>query len=136
MRGHGFTAVGSTIEEAVYRSIYTCTNARVQTTSLLLQAGYNTGLLGEKLNKLAASVGSGGKDGAAAGGGGDKGPQLEGIKFLSERECKDAWEANKTQASRPWGLWCKEVEGSALYRNEFLEVEVEEEGDGYGDGEE
>ncbi|KAJ9620877.1 hypothetical protein H2203_007463 [Taxawa tesnikishii (nom. ined.)] len=51
MRGHGFTCVGASIEEAVYRAVYTCTNARVQTTALLLQGGYNTGLVGEKVGR-------------------------------------------------------------------------------------
>ena len=114
MRGHGFTCVGKSIEEAVYRAIYTCTNAKVQTTSLLLQAGYNTGLLGDKMGKL------GGADGGTAGAA--KKPELESVKFLSDREAKDAWEANEPQSSRPWGLWCRQVERSGLYDNEFYET--------------
>ncbi|QIX00862.1 hypothetical protein AMS68_006379 [Peltaster fructicola] len=49
MRGHGFTCVGKTIEEAVFRAVYTCTNARVQTTSLLLQGTFNIGMVGERM---------------------------------------------------------------------------------------
>ncbi|KJY02245.1 hypothetical protein TI39_contig71g00009 [Zymoseptoria brevis] len=43
MRGHGMTCVGRSIEEVVYRAIFTCVNARVQTTALLMQGGYNLG---------------------------------------------------------------------------------------------
>ena len=48
MRGHGFTCVGASMEQAVYRAIFTCTNARVQTTALLMQGSYNVGLVGER----------------------------------------------------------------------------------------
>lgn len=104
MRGHGFTCVGASIEEAVYRAVYTCTNARVQTTALLLQGGYNTGLVGEKVGR---KEGEGSKI------------QIEGIKYLNDRECKDAWTANQGHASRPWKLWCREVEQAGLYKNEL-----------------
>lgn len=102
MRGHGFTCVGETVEQAVYRAIFTCTNARVQTTALLMQGTYNIGLLGERL--------AGDQTGPA---------KHEDIKYLSDRECKDAWTANKDHAERPWKLWCAEVEDSSLYRNEL-----------------
>ncbi|KAK5126295.1 hypothetical protein LTR85_010531 [Meristemomyces frigidus] len=104
MRGHGFTCIGATIEEAVYRAIFTCTNARVQTTAMLMQGSYNVGLVGERF------------------GGGEKetGPaKHEDIKYLSERECKDAWTANQGHAERPWKLWCAEVKNSGLYQNEL-----------------
>lgn len=104
MRGHGFTCVGATIEEAVYRSIYTCTNARVQTTALLLQGGFNTGLVGERVGRKVEDRGK---------------VQMEGIRYLDERECRDSWEANMGHAARPWKLWCREVEGTGLYRNEL-----------------
>lgn len=48
MRGHGFTCVGSSIEEAVYRAVFTCSNARVQTTALLMQGSYNVSLVGAR----------------------------------------------------------------------------------------
>lgn len=104
MRGHGFTCVGETIEEAVYRAVYTCTNARVQTQALLMQGSYNIGLVGERF------------------GGGEKetGPaKHEDIRYLSEQEAKDAWTANQGHAERPWKLWCAEVENCKLYRNEL-----------------
>jgi len=104
MRGHGFTCIGATIEEAVYRAIFTCTNARVQTTAVLMQGSYNLGLVGERF------------------GGGDKetGPaKHEDIKYLNDRECKDSWTANQGHAERLWKLWCAEVANSDLYQNEL-----------------
>lgn len=105
MRGHGFTCVGQTIEEAVYRAIYTCTNARVQTTSLLMQGTHNIGLVGERFG----------------GGENQTGPaKHEDIKYLSEREAKDSWSGNQSHVERPWQLWCAEVENCSLYQNELL----------------
>lgn len=86
----------------LFQAIYTCTNARVQTTSLLLQAGFNTGIVGQKIGKEDPQK-----------------LQLEGIKYLSDRECKDAWEANSGHAYRPWKLWCAEVANATLYKNEL-----------------
>lgn len=104
MRGHGFTCVGTTTQEAVYRAIFTTVNARVQTTAMMMQGSYNIGLVGERF------------------GGGDKetGPaKHEDIKYLNDRECKDSWTANQANAERPWGLWSKEVANSGLYNNEL-----------------
>lgn len=109
MRGHGFTCVGTGIEEAVYRAVYTCTNARVQTTALLMQGTFNLGLVAEG---LAAKKG---EEGEA------KGLKVEEIKYLSEREGGDAWKANSANTERPWRLWCEEVKAMGLYRNELLE---------------
>ncbi|EME77975.1 uncharacterized protein MYCFIDRAFT_33728 [Pseudocercospora fijiensis CIRAD86] len=107
MRGHGFTCVGTSIEEAVYRAIYTCANARVQMQALLLQGTYHVGLVAERV---------GGKEG------GDARP--EGIRYLSERECGDSWKAIGEQAARPWGLWVEEVRCRGLYFNELDQVEA------------
>ncbi|KAK3671463.1 hypothetical protein LTR78_008741 [Recurvomyces mirabilis] len=104
MRGHGFTCLGSTVQEAVFRAVYTCTNARVQTTALMMQGSYNVGLVGERF------------------GGGEKetGPaKHEDIKYLSEREAKEAGTALQSSAERPWKLWCAEVAASGLYQNEL-----------------
>lgn len=107
MRGHGFTCVGGTVQEAVYRAVYTCTNARVQLASCALQSGFNLHLLGEKMGK--EEVGE------------RKKVALEEVRYLSEGEAKGAWEANAGQASRPWALWCREVEAGGLYVNEMEE---------------
>lgn len=102
MRGHGFTCIGETIEQAVYRAIFTCTNARVQTTALLMQGTHNVQLVGERFGAAA-------DDHSKA--------RYEDIKYLSDREAKDAWTANQGHAERPWKLWCAEVANSSLYSN-------------------
>lgn len=104
MRGHGFTCVGTTIEEAVFRAIYTSTNARVQTTALLMQGTFNLG-------KVAARFGAGENETGPA--------KQDDIQYLSDRECKDTWTSISTHSERPWKLWCAEVENSTLYRNEL-----------------
>ncbi|SMY28710.1 unnamed protein product [Zymoseptoria tritici ST99CH_1A5] len=108
MRGHGMTCVGRSIEEVVYRAIFTCVNARVQTTALLMQGGYNLGYVAQRFGER-----GGGKEG------GNPGPaRQEGVKFLSERECRDSWTEMEDKTGRAWELWCKEVEEVGLYRNE------------------
>lgn len=104
MRGHGFTCIGATVEEAVYRAIYTCTNARVQTTAQLMQGTFNLGLVGERF-------GAGEKETGPA--------KHESIKYLDDRECKDAWTGNQAHTGRPWKLWCAEVANASLYNNEL-----------------
>jgi hypothetical protein len=115
MRGHGFSCVGQKIEEAVYRAIYTCSNARIQTTALLMQGGYNIGLMGERF-------GAGEKETGPA--------KREEIKFLNEREVKDASTKLLKTVERPWGLWCAEVNDCDLYRNAYLEGDEEADFDG------
>lgn len=104
MRGHGFTCIGTTIEEAVYRAVFTCVNAKVQTQALLMQGTYNLSLIGERF-------GAGEREHGPA--------KHEDIKYLSDREAKDAWTANQGHVERPWKLWCAEVETSSLYNNEL-----------------
>lgn len=57
--------------------------------------------------------------------GGGREVKQEGVRYLSEREGKDAWKANMEHVERPWGLWCTEVRGKGVYVNE-----LEEEGEG------
>lgn len=109
MRGHGFSCVGHSIEEAVYRAIFTCSNARIQTTAQLMQGGYNIGLLGERF-------GAGEKETGPA--------KREEIKFLNEREVKDTSTRLQKTVARPWGLWCAEVADCSLYRNAYLDDKV------------
>lgn len=90
MRGHGFTTLGTSIEEAVYRAVYAVKNATVQTQALILNN--------------------------AAGVRNDEG--VAPIKFLKDKEINDAWEKNSATVQRPWGLWTAEVENATLYRNE------------------
>ncbi|KAF2148971.1 arad-like aldolase/epimerase [Myriangium duriaei CBS 260.36] len=116
MRGHGFTALGGTVEEAVYRSVYAVANAKIQYKAMTLQGAANMAAVGERV----AKVGEKGYESA-----GDKG-KLGEVKYLSDRETKDAWEANKGQASRPWELWTEEVRWNGLYRNEYWDAEENE----------
>ncbi|KAG8625545.1 hypothetical protein KVT40_007296 [Elsinoe batatas] len=117
MRGHGFTAVGGSVEEVVYRSIYTVVNARVQRDAVLLQGAWNTGVVGERVTKVGEKGYQGGeKDGT----------RLEGVRFLSDKETKEAWESNKGQVMRPYGLWVQEVRQSGRYKNEYWEKESKE----------
>lgn len=104
MRGHGFTCVGASIEDAVNRAVYTCTNARVQTTTLLMQGTFNLGLMAERF-------GAGEKETGPA--------KYEDIKYLSDREAKDSASALGATSVRQWKLWCAEVESSNLYNNEL-----------------
>lgn len=103
MRGHGFTNVGATIEDAVFRAIFTCKNAQIQTTSLLMQSTFNLGAIARQFGAKQEST--------------EQAPQ-EGIKFLSEREVGDSWTQMQGTVERPWGLWCEEVRSVGLYRNE------------------
>lgn len=115
MRGHGFTCVGSRIEEAVFRAVFTQSNAKIQTTALLMQGGYNVGLLGERF-------GAGEKETGPA--------KKEDVKYLSDREVKDSWAAIQQTVDRPWGLWTAQVNDIDFYRNAYLEMDDEEaEGD-------
>lgn len=99
MRGHGFTCVGTCIEEAVYRSIYLCSNARIQTSALLLQNAYNTRKLTAKGVEDVFPI------------------QMDDIQYLSDRECKEGPSGNKEHITRPWKLWCAEVADAGLYQN-------------------
>ncbi|PNS21879.1 hypothetical protein CAC42_477 [Sphaceloma murrayae] len=117
MRGHGFTAVGRGVEEAVYRAVYTVVNAQVQRDAVLMQGAWNTGVVGERVGKVGKEGYQGGeKEGST---------RMEGVRFLSEREGKDAWESNKGQMMRPWGLWVEEVKRAGWYKNGYWEKEQE-----------
>lgn len=95
MRGHGFTAVGGSMEEVVLRSVYTMKNAAIQTAALTQRAAW-LGL-----------TGAGVKDAGAG----------DGIWYLSEEETVGATEMTQSTVTRPWGLWVKEVEADGLYVN-------------------
>ncbi len=63
MRGHGFTALGGSIKEVVYRAIYTSSNASIQTASLLLR---NAHLAAEERGESREEREKGVKDGRSA----------------------------------------------------------------------
>ncbi|KAJ0413245.1 class II aldolase and Adducin N-terminal domain-containing protein [Aspergillus carlsbadensis] len=89
MRGHGFTVAGASIEESVFRAIYTAENARVQSASLSLQLAAGTGPL-------------------------KKG---ESLYYLEEAELDAATQMTQWSVMRPWKLWVREVEAGGLYVN-------------------
>lgn len=108
MRGHGFTCIGRSIEEAVHRAINVCSNARIQMNALLMQTSYNIGLLAERW-------GAGEKAGPA---------KQEGIKFVSGKEATDSTEELEAEIQMWWDGWCAEVAEMGLYRNELAEEEA------------
>ncbi|KAM7207170.1 meiotically up-regulated gene 14 protein [Naviculisporaceae sp. PSN 640] len=96
MRGHGFTAVGETLQTTVFRAIYTAKNADIQRNALTMRAavfGYGAGLI------------AGNNDGV-----GD-------IKYLSEQEAIDSTDMTIWSVQRPWDLWVREIGKSGLYEN-------------------
>lgn len=88
MRGHGFTVVGGSIQESIFRAIYTAENATIQTASMGIMA-----------------AGARGND------------QDRSIIFLDESEISGTIEMTKWSIMRPWELWVREVETSNLYVN-------------------
>jgi ribulose-5-phosphate 4-epimerase/fuculose-1-phosphate aldolase len=89
MRGHGFTVAGASIEECVFRAIYTAENARVQSASLSLQLAAGTGPL----------------------------KRGESLYYLEEAELDAATQMTQWSVMRPWKLWVREVEAGGLYVN-------------------
>ena len=86
MRGHGYTVAASSIEECVFRAIYTMENAAVQTSSILL---------------------SGAARGAAR--------ETVSIDYLEENEVADATQISVAGWGRAWASWAREVKFTALY---------------------
>lgn len=92
MRGHGFTAVGGSIEEAVFRAVYTVKNAGIQTTALGLGAAL--GVLG--------MPGPPGK------------PPLP-VRSLSQDEAKATKVMTCWSMQLAWEMWVREVEADKFY---------------------
>lgn len=93
MRRHGYTTHGRDIETAVYRAIYTKTNASVQTNAMMVRSAFaQSGL-----------------------------PSASGVKFdfepLTAEMCDGCTKMNEGTQDKPWRLWEAEVEKSALYIN-------------------
>jgi hypothetical protein len=93
MRGHGFTVVGSSIEECVLRAVYTAENASIQTTSLMLNAAFSKRSL-----------------------------ELSDIDYLRPDELGPAAEFTNRSYMRPWSLWLREVESAGLYVNNAKQI--------------
>jgi hypothetical protein len=91
MRRHGFTTIGSSIPMAVYRAIYTSKNAAAQFKSIVLRDAFASR------------------------------PSSVKYKFdpnpLTAEQVAACAAANEATISRPWKLWCREVEHSSFYVN-------------------
>jgi ribulose-5-phosphate 4-epimerase/fuculose-1-phosphate aldolase len=90
MKHHGFTTLGTNIPEAVYRALYTKTNAGVQTNAIMLQHacfGSKTAL------------------------------ERPSLVYLNKLEADDCKKMNEGTQDKPWNLWVREVEASPLYTN-------------------
>ncbi|PCH04729.1 Hypothetical protein PENO1_026270 [Penicillium occitanis (nom. inval.)] len=86
MRGHGLTVVGASIEECVFRAIYTAENAAMQTASLAVHSAYFEG----------------------------KKADTKGIRYLRSDEHAPSEDMTRWTCMRPWNLWLREIESSAL----------------------
>lgn len=91
MRRHGFTTHGTDIETAVYRAVYTKTNAAAQTNTFLLSNAFGNG-----------------QPGAIASG---------GFEPMSQQMLQDCQVMNVGTQDKPWALWVAEVENNGLYKN-------------------
>lgn len=89
MRGHGFTAVASTIQECVFRAIYTQENAVVQTKAIELSAAYSQ-MTGDSAK----------------------------VYYLCEDEIDPAAAMNNAVWDRAWGLWLRQIATEKLYIHE------------------
>ena len=103
MREHGFTTWGTTIEEAVFRAVFTTVNAQVQTNSMSLRSAFSN-MANQGVDLAAWGV--------------DKN-QIFRNDFvpLTEQQARDTDTSIGATSARPWGLWVAEVEASPLYTN-------------------
>ena len=90
---HGYTTHGPDIETAVFRALYTKTNASVQTEATLLQAA-TAKLMPEPRSS-------------------------QPIKPLTGRVVTDCRKMNEATQDKAWKLWLKEVRVDPLYANEL-----------------
>lgn len=105
MRKHGFTTWGPDIETAVFRAVFTATNARVQTDSALLRNAFG-GIAGSGQNM-------------DAWGNTQNATSLFNNDFepLTAEQAVATQDSNDGTIDRPWGLWVAEVEANPLYKN-------------------
>ncbi|KAK5951923.1 hypothetical protein OHC33_007216 [Knufia fluminis] len=105
MRKHGFTTWGPDIETAVFRAVFTATNARVQTDSALLR------------NAFGGMSGSGMSMDAWEDADGQDALYNNDFEPLTAEQAAAAQSSNDGTIDRPWGLWVAEVEANPLYKN-------------------
>jgi ribulose-5-phosphate 4-epimerase/fuculose-1-phosphate aldolase len=91
MANHGFTTLGTSIKQAVYRAVYTNINASVQTNAMSIRSAASNGALLYPTYSM---------------------------RFLDERQVKGSLKLNDASQDRPWELWVAEVKTCALYKHE------------------
>lgn len=122
MANHGFTTLGTSVTQAVYRAVYTHMNAGIQSQALAIKSASQNAQSGKALNPKAER--------------GEWG--LDDMRFLDTAELKDGCvKMNDASQHRPWEMWVREVEVNPLYRMDMLwtgswgkEVEGWDDGDG------
>ncbi|KAI9646794.1 hypothetical protein NHQ30_004793 [Ciborinia camelliae] len=93
MANHGFTTLGFSIRQAVYRAVYTQVNAGIQTNALMLRNAE------ERVSELGS------------------------IRFLNAEQASGSEKMSDDSAERPWQLWVREVEVCPLYQNEVSNMD-------------
>jgi ribulose-5-phosphate 4-epimerase/fuculose-1-phosphate aldolase len=93
MQNHGFTTFGNSIQQAVYRAVYTHINAGVQSTAIMLRN---------------AQLGIQAKYGYT---------ETRDLKYLTPEQSIGCQLMNDVTHERPWRLWVREVEACSLYVN-------------------
>lgn len=103
MKNHGFTTVGKSIKQAVYRAVYTHVNANVQSNAIMLRSAY----MGMPSQPASFDTG--------------KSEQVCGeLNYLDEEQTVGCMQMNDSSQDRPWGLWAREVEDCSLYPQTHL----------------
>jgi len=92
MQNHGFTTLGTSIPQAVYRAVYTHVNAGVQSTAIMVR---NAHLSNSAIQRSESSE----------------------LRYLNADQVIACQKMNDKTQERPWALWEREVETSPLYRN-------------------
>ncbi|TVY85055.1 Decarboxylase tropJ [Lachnellula suecica] len=88
MANHGFTAVGTSIKQAVYRAVYTHVNAGIQSNAIMLRSAQEQ-----------IKPGSTGE-----------------IRYLNEVQTAGSLKMNEASLERPWGLWEHEAKAWSLVK--------------------
>jgi ribulose-5-phosphate 4-epimerase/fuculose-1-phosphate aldolase len=90
MANHGFTAIGTSIKQAVYRAVYTHVNSGIQSNAITLRSSQEH-----------IKPGSTGE-----------------IRYLNHEQTVGTLKMNESSLERPWGLWEREVAAAPLYVRE------------------
>lgn len=107
MSNHGFTTLGTSVSQAVYRAVYTHINAGIQSQALMLRSSCLNGVFGK-----------GHGTGAARGEWG-----LDDMRFLDTEELKEGCtKMNDASQHRPWEMWVREVKMNPLYKLQIYDL--------------